>query len=176
MTILSTLTQFLESVNDVTSRYALRRLIGPLWDRQSARALNTAGLVIHGGGSPVAKTGGTDCYLLANGVLRKITAATDMPALVGTVVNATFNVFCFFIDSGGTVTSLMGTAGATLLAVKFPQFPGQKALVGFLIINPTGAGNFVGGTTALDDGTVVPNTVYVSPVAGFDPYALIGGQ
>jgi hypothetical protein len=27
-------------------------------------------------------------------------------------------------------------------------------------VHPTGTGNFVGGTTALDDGTVVPNAEY----------------
>jgi hypothetical protein len=97
-----------------------------------------------------------------------------MPALSGTVVNATFNVFCFFVDSGGTVTSAMGTAGASLAAVQFPQFPVKKTMIGFVIINPTGTGNFVGGTTALDDATVVPNAVYVSPSGGFDPACTIG--
>jgi hypothetical protein len=47
-------------------------------------------------------------------------------------------------------------------------------MVGFLIIHPSGTGNFVGGTTALDDATVVPNAVYVSPTGAFDPYAVTG--
>ncbi|MDE2020869.1 MAG: hypothetical protein KGJ13_11085, partial [Patescibacteria group bacterium] len=145
-----------------------------IFDRESTCPLNSAGLVIHGAAGTVPKTGSSDCYLIANGILQKITASTDMPALSGTVVNATFNVFCFFIDSAGTKTSAMGTAGTTLAKVVFPQFPKQKALIGFIIINPTGTGNFVGGTTALDDGTVVPNTVYVSPTGGFDPACLIG--
>jgi hypothetical protein len=68
----------------------------------------------------------------------------------------------------------MGTEGATLAAVKFPQFPNDKALIGFVIIHPTGTGNFVGGTTALDDATVVPNAVYQNSTAGFDPYVLVG--
>jgi len=152
----------------------LRKLLLPLWDRQTSRMLNTAGLVIHGAGSTLAKTGSADCYALANGILQKITAATDMPALSGTVTNATFNVFSFFIDSGGTVTSQMGTAGATLAAVKFPQVPTQKAWIGFVKINPTGTGDFVGGTTALDDATVVPTAAYISLTGGVDPYALIG--
>jgi hypothetical protein len=97
-----------------------------------------------------------------------------MPALSGTVVNGTFNVFCFFIDSAGTVTSAMGTAGATLATVVFPQKPQKKALVGLLIVNPTGTGNFVGGSTALDDATVVPTVAYVSAQGAFDPYCLIG--
>lgn len=39
-----------------------------------------------------------------------------------------------------------------------------------MIINPTGTGDFVGGTTALDDATVVPNAVYLNGNIGpFDP-------
>lgn len=153
---------------------ALRTLLTPLFDRESSNCLTSAGLVIKAGGSVLAKTGSAITYALANGVLRSVAASTDMPALSGTVTNATFNVFCFFIDSGGTVTSQMGTAGASLAAVKLPQIPLGKALLGFIIINPTGTGDFVGNTTALDDATVVPNAAYVNTVGGFDPYALTG--
>lgn len=166
--------RWLKGVLDFKSQFNLTRLFYPLFDRQTSRALNSAGLVIHGASSKVAKTGSSDFYALASGLLRKIAASTDMPALVGTVVNATFNVFCFFIDSGGTVTSQMGTAGSTLAGVVFPQFPDGKALVGFIVINPTGTGNFVGGTTNLDDATVVPNAAYISPIGGFDPACLTG--
>lgn len=168
-----TLTRWMEAVRDSTTQRNLRTILTPLFDRQTSRALSSAGLVIHGAGSKVAKTGSADTYLLANGVLQKIAASTDMPALVGTVTNADFNVFCFFVDSAGTVTSAMGTQATTLAGVVFPQFPQQKALVGFVVINPTGTGDFVGGTTALDDATVVPNAAYVSPTGGFDPYCLI---
>lgn len=168
-----TLTRYLAGTRDALTRGYLLNVLTPIFDRYSSRALSTAGLAIKAGGSTLVKSGAADCYLIANGVLRKITAATDMPALVGTVVNATFNMFCFFIDAGGTVTVAMGTAGATLAAAKFPQFPTQKTLVGFIIVAPTGAGDFVGGTTALDDATVVPGVVYVNTVSGFDPFCLI---
>lgn len=85
-----------------------------------------------------------------------------MAALAGTVTNAKFNVFAFYVDAAGTLTSAMGTEGATLTAVVFPTVATTKAVIGFVIINPTGTGNFVGGTTALDDATVVPNAVYVN--------------
>lgn len=172
--IIGTLTQYLAgAVPDGSARWNLRKILIPLFDRQSSRPLNSAGLVIKAGASALVKTGASDCYLLANGVMQKITAATDMPALVGTVVTATFNVFCFFIDSAGTKTSQMGIAGTTLAKMKFPQMPTQKALIGFIIIAPTGTGDFVGGTTALDDATVVPGAVYINGPGGFDPYALI---
>lgn len=169
-----TVSRWLEGIANSTTQWNLRRLFFPLFDSQSTLPLNSAGLVIHGAGSTLAKTGGSVFYALANGILQKVAASTDMPALSGTVTNATFNVFCFFIDSGGTTTSAMGTAGSTLANVVFPQKPSRKAMVGFVIINPTGTGDFVGGTTALDDGTVVPNAVYISPTCGFDPLALIG--
>ncbi|MCY1168491.1 hypothetical protein D9M73_84880 [compost metagenome] len=121
----------------------------------------------------MVKTGATDFYAIAKGILVKKAAATDMPALVGTVVNATFNVFSFFVDSAGTVTSAMGSAGATLAAVKFPPLPVGQAFLGFIIVNPTGTGNFVGGTTVLDDATVVPNVAYISLTAGVDPTVLL---
>lgn len=152
----------------------LRSLLTPLFDRESSNCLTSAGLVIKAGGSALAKTGAAITYALANGILRAIAAATDMPALVGTVANATFNVFCFFIDSAGTVTSQMGVAGASLAAMQFPQVPLGKAMIGFVVINPTGTGSFVGGTTALDDATVVPNAAFVNTIGGFDPYVLTG--
>lgn len=170
-----TLTRWCEALVDTKNAYAFRKVLEPVFDRMSSVALSSPGLVIHGAGSTLAKTGGSTSYFIVNGVLRSIAAATDMPALSGTVVNGTFNVFCFFIDSAGTTTSAMGTAGSTLALLTFPQFPKQKALIGFIIINPTGTGNFVGGTTALDDGTVVPNAAYVNGPEGFDPYVLIGG-
>lgn len=87
-----------------------------------------------------------------------------MPALTGINISAgKYNVVCFFIDSASVVTALAGSEGATLAAVKFPQFPVGKALVGYLVI--TYASAFTGGTTALDTAT----TVYASPVGAFDP-------
>jgi len=172
--LLDTMVRYLSQVRDQLTQRSLRALLEPVFDRMSSVALSSPGLVIHGAGSTVAKTGASDTYFIVNGILVKIAAATDMPALAGTVTNAKFNVFCFFVDQAGTKTSLMGVEGATLGALKFPQFPKQKALIGFIIVNPTGTGNFVGGTTALDDATVVPNVVYVNGPEGFDPYCLIG--
>lgn len=170
----NTLRQWIGGVPDSTLQHYLRAVLRPLFERQTSCMLSTAGLAIKAGASAIVKSGAAAAYGIANGVLQKITAATDMPALVGTVTNATFNVFCFFIDSAGTVTSQIGIAGATLAAVKFPSFPNGAALIGFIIVNPTGTGDFVGGTTALDDATVAPNVVYTNSVAGFDPACLVG--
>lgn len=135
--------------------------------------LNSGALAIKAGASAIVKIGAA-IYATATdatGAVVLVTKAinTDMAALAGTVTNAKFNVYCFFIDSAGTLTTSMGTEGATLATVVFPTFSAAKTCIGFVIINPTGTGNFVGGTTALDDATVVPNAVYVNTVGAFRP-------
>jgi hypothetical protein len=124
-------------------------------------SLSTAGLAIKAGSSAIVKAGTLSKYLV-NGTLCTLAANTDASALSGTVAADAFNVFVISVDVDGTVTSTMGTAGATIGAVKFPAIAHTSAILGFVIINPTGTGDFVGGTTALDDATVVPNAVYVN--------------
>lgn len=135
--------------------------------------LASGALAINGAGNTAAKIGSLiyACALTAAGVPTLLTKAanTVMAALAGTVTNAKFNVYCFFVDSAGTLTTLMGTEGASLATIVFPTFPDDKACIGFVIINPTGTGPFVGGTTTLDDATVVPNAVYVNTVGSFKP-------
>jgi len=149
-----------------------------LYDRLRCQMTTTAGLVITAtSGKKVPKTGAAISYGIVKGQPFSIAAGVDMPALAGTVTNAMFNVFCFFAnkaDESLTATDMesrMGIEAATMEAVKFPAFPEGKTLIGYIIINPTGTGNFVGNTTALDDATVAPGTIYISPVGGFDPSA-----
>ena len=138
-----------------------------------AQLLNSGALAIKAGGSAIVKIGAAiyATAVDAAGAVVLVTKAanTDMAALAGTVTADMFNVYCFFVDSAGTLTTSMGTEGATLGAVVFPTFSNTKTCIGFLIVNPTGTGNFVGGTTALDDVTVVPNAVYVNTVGAFRP-------
>lgn len=141
-------------------------------DRLGNRNISSPGLVIKTGGSAIVKAGSAFDAILSDGKIGRLivkAANTDMAALAGTVVNATHNVFAFFIDKSGTLTSAMGIAGASAAAVTFPPVPAGKACLGYIRVNPTGTGNFVGGTTALDDATVVPNVVYVNIVGPFDP-------
>lgn len=164
----ATLYQIANLFKDERNGRYLRKALGELWRGQSSVALNSAGLVIHGSTSTLAKTGASDFYAIAKGTLVKIAASTDMPALVGSITAANFNVFSFFIDNAGTVTVAMGTEATTIAGVKFPPKPDDKALVGFLLV--TYASTFVGGTTALDTAT----TVYFSPTAPFDQTLLVG--
>lgn len=166
--MLDTMTRLLAGITSSQDRTALRRILRSLVDRYSSQPLTSAGLVIHGSASTLAKTGSADFYASVQGILVKIAAATDMPALTGINIGAgAFGVACFFVDNAGVVTAAGGTPGATLGAVVFPTPPDGKALVGFLII--TYASAFTGGTTALDTAT----TVYVSPLGPFDPTVLV---
>jgi hypothetical protein len=164
--------QWLSHFADTNQRKALESLLNPIADRSSSVMLGSAALVIKAGSSALVKAGAA-FVASVQGVLVTKAINTDMAALSGTVANAAFNVYAFFIDSAGTLTSAMGTAGATLATVKFPPIPVGKTLIGFITINPTGTGDFVGGTTALDDGTVVPTAVYVNVQNSFDPTMLL---
>lgn len=167
-----TVSRYLAAMQTPGDREALRPLLNALADRLSSQTLTSAGLAIKAGGSAIVKAGSV-VYALANGIPVTKAANTDMAALSGTVTNAKFNVFAFYIDSAGTLTSVMGAEGAALANVKFPPTPQGKAMLGFVLINPTGTGGFVGGTTALDDATVVPNAVYVNTQGAFDPNVLL---
>lgn len=159
----ATVSQYLAAIPDNTIERAILVPLSAIADRMSSQATATAGLIISAGGSPLAKTGAVAFQGVANGKPVTIAASVNMPALVGSITAASFNVFCFFIDSAGVVTVTMGKEGTTLQKVTFPQFPAGKALVGYLTV--TYASAFVGGTTPLDTAT----TVYISPVGAFDP-------
>jgi len=168
MTMYSTVTQFLSGVAAERDRNAVFQVASPLADRYNSVATSTAGLVVTGtSGTKVPKIGAVAFQGIAAGVPVAIAAATDMPALSGSITAAYYNIFCFFIESASVVTSAMGTEAATLAGVKFPQFPTGKALVGYITV--TYASAFVGNTTSLNTAT----TVYISPTGAFDPNVVI---
>lgn len=164
-----TITQHLAGMAGETNRKSIRVPLKAIGDRLSSQTLTSAGLRIKGGSASAIVQANTVTYAIAKGVPVTKAAATDMAALVGTVTNTKFNVFCHFIDSAGTLTTAIGIEGTTLAAVTFPSIPEQKAMIGFVVINPTGTGNFVGGTTVLDDATVVPNAAFINTIGAFDP-------
>lgn len=172
---LNTLTRWLQAFSNYPFHWALRKVILPLYDRQTSAYLDPpAGpnLQIVGAGNTAAKNG-TAFFYLANGVLNTIAANTSMPALAGTILQNNFGGWAFFADSGGNLSSLFMNQAAALSGVTFPQFPMGKCFFGFLTANPTAA-NFVGGTTALDAAST--NVVYHNATEAIDPYCLIGGQ
>lgn len=153
------------TLSDQKLRNALGEIQGSIVDQ----VLNSGGLAI-GTSSKKAVLIANTIYALVAGILVKKTTAEI--ALSGTVTADMFNVYVLSIDSAGTVTATMGTEGATIGAVVFPAIPDDSAVIGFVIVNPTGTGNFVGATTDLDDATVVPNAVYINTVGTFNPNVL----
>jgi len=163
----NTIRQYLKGVAGEISRRNLEFILRPIADRQSSVVVASANLVIKAGGSALAKTGSTATVAFVQGVPVSIAAATDMPALVGTVTANSFNFFAFFVDKAGTKTVAMGIEGTALALAKFPPIPEGKACIGFLIV--THSSTFTGGTTPLDTAT----TIYCSPTGAFDPTILI---
>lgn len=164
-----TISNFLAGVASTLDRRAIRVPLNAIGDRMSSQTLNTAALRILGGSaSPIVQTNAA-ALIIANAKLVKLATATSLPALSGSVANGTFNVFIFTIDQAGNLFTQMGQASTSLLGVIFPQMTQGRAMLGFVVINPTGTGAFVGGTTALDDATVVPNAVFANTLGAFDP-------
>ena len=99
-------------------------------------------------------------YSVGNSLFAKA-ATDDFWTLTGfDCTNALFNKCLLCIDTAGAMQIGAGTEAATAAAVVLPDTPANSCVVAVLQVNPTGTGNFVGGTTDLDDGTVVPNAAY----------------
>jgi hypothetical protein len=135
--------------------------------------LSTGGLAIGTSSKKAVKNASTIQAMVGGVLVSKTTAET---ALAGTVAADKFNVYVLFINASGTLSIVMGTAGDTLAEVVVPTSNATRAMVGYVIVNPTGTGDFVGGTTDLDDGTVVPNAVYVNTLGAVAQADLIAGQ
>lgn len=148
----------------------LRHVANPL----SSQTLASAALRIKGGSASALVQTNAVSYYLAGGVLVKVATSTDLAALSGTVTNALFGGWAHYIDSAGTTTSVYLGQGSTLSRVTFPEQSLSKALIGLTLVNPTGTGDFVGGTTVLDDATVVPNVAFINTLGAVDPSVLLG--
>lgn len=171
---LNPLSRWLESISSMPFYWAMRKIMNPVYDRMTSTIFNPAGaaIVISAGGATTAKTGAADVYGMANGVIFKITAATVLPVLVGTIPTNSFGGYAWVVDQAGTITTVAMTSGTTLALMQFPQIPVGKAVLGMVMLNPTTA-PFVGGTTLLDAANT--NAVYISFNEGFDPWCLVGG-
>jgi len=165
-----TITQYLANVMSERDRAFLRAVLAPIGDRLSTQALTNSTLVQSGTTTKV-KTGAADSYFSVKGKLVKIAAATDMAVLSGVISDAKINVFCFYVDVAGNLTSAMGTEATALVDVVFPVTPEGKCLVGYVQITCSG-GAFTGGS---NDVATAGNftVVFVSPTGAFDPSVLL---
>ncbi len=171
--MIDTLTRFLSGIASAKDRAALQAVLAPVFDRLSCATFQSAALRIKGGSASAIVQTNAAWYGVVGGKLVTKATAQDCPALVGTVTNTRFNVFAVFMDSAATLTTVMGVEATTLANVTFPPIPVGKAVVGYVVINPTGTGNFLGGTTNLDDATVAPNAVFINTIGPFDPTILV---
>ena len=166
-----TITRYLNgSTLPERARAHLLAVLRPQADNDSTTGLTVSTIVQS---SLTAAMGAADSYFLVQGTLVKISANTILTALTSAMVIAdgSIGVFCWYVDSAGTVTVAFGTPATTLAAVKFPAKPEGKALVGFALVTCSG-GAFTGATSSL--GTAGNFTVvFVSPVGAFDPSVLI---
>jgi hypothetical protein len=100
---------------------------------------------------------------LIDGVFYSKAATDNFWVLTGfTCTNALYNKCLLCIDASGNMQIAAGTEAATANAVTLPTIPASYAVVGVVQVHPTGTGNFTGGTTELDDATVVPNATYTN--------------
>lgn len=158
-----------KSINFPNTRDEMEDLFDKLQRAMTNVNLVAGDIGIKGGSASPTLAFSADLYYLVDGV-HKTKAAGDCAALSGTVTNAKYNVFVHTIDAAGTLRARMGTEAASFAAIVFPTIPDGEVVYGFVVIHPTGTGSFVGGTTDLDDATVVPNYVAVNVTAPFAPY------
>jgi len=165
------LAPLLASLPDKNVAATLSNIFTGLYERMRCVLFTTSALT-GGTASATAVTAAT-ATLIVGGILRQVASGTSMAALVGTVTNAAYNVFVFSVDKSGVLYTQMGVQSTALTGVKFPSVQENRTVLGFIIIHPTGAGNFVGGTTAFDSVTVVPNATFINTIGAFDPSATI---
>ena len=151
------LTNYTNAMSCSSDGISVNQMVKPLYDGLSSHCLTSAGLVIKAGGGLLVKAGSA-FWAMADGVLVNKAANTDMAALSGTILPLTHNVFCFFIDKAGTLTSAMGTTSLTASgysAIVFPPMPEKKAMIGFVYVAGHATNTFIGndGTAGVLDGT-----------------------
>jgi hypothetical protein len=121
--ITDTLTHYLQAFGDTTRRVESSGSCSRSLIARPAEPLSTAGLVIKAGGSALAKSGGKRLLPLANGILQKITAATDMPALVRDCHQRQVQCVLLLYRLCGDQDLADGYCGHDAGSVKFPQLP-----------------------------------------------------
>ena len=88
-------------------------------------------------------------------------ATDDLWTLTGfDCTNAMYNKCLLCVDDQGAMQIGAGTEAATAAGVVLPATPADSCVVAVLQVHPTGTGDFVGGTTELDDATVIPTATF----------------
>lgn len=147
--------------SESTSNQNLRGVLEELQGAAVDVCMTDPGLAIGTSANTSVKIANTVYANIAGVMVKKTTAEVALTATTHNVTADLFRIFALTLNADGDVTVTAGTEGASLTLATWPTIPSDEAIIGFLIINPTGTGNFVAATTALDDATVVPNAVYI---------------
>lgn len=125
-------------------------------------ATNPGGMVIKSGASALTKSAKAMSTIVSGAPGTATAANLDAAAFSGTTANLAYALYVFRVATDGTtVTTAKSADAATLSAIVWPTAGASTVLTyGAVLIHPTGVGGFVGGTTALDDATVIPNAIY----------------
>lgn len=145
----------LNRMTPAAKRALMGDVLADLINSLQNRVVQQATLAIKAGSSAIVRTTTPLLYKVGDELLRK--AAGDLSALVGTLATAKSAAWAFYIDGSGTVTTAAKTADATthdaaLALVTAP--PVGKIMFGVVVIDNATGSNFVGGTTALDVGSL----------------------
>lgn len=165
---MQTIKQRLLGVPDALARLELLQAFFSLFSNQ---VVAPPTLAIKAAGGVLARTT-TACFALVGGVLVKIAANTDMPALTGvSIPNGSKQIVGFATDAAGTLSLLAGNVAATVGALQFPAVPVGQVALGYLIIENGTGSTFTGGTTALDAASLT--VTYANMVDGLSPLTVL---
>jgi len=167
-------------MGDRLAQKELHACLDGVYARMSNQIISgSPGLVQKADNSAVCKAGSA-FVAVVNGKLVAKAADTDMAALSGTITAAGYyNVYCFFMDDAGTLTTLMGKESTTLANVKFPLIPNNKVMVGGVLIKSAAANAFVGGDGTngqleiTDAGTDPAEIYFLNGCGMVDPTAIL---
>lgn len=141
-----------------------------LWYIGNNQALSSFG-VTFGAAALLFKTGAAASIAAAAGVLQKIAASTNFPALTGLNLATGGKVYLiFYVDALGNLGQVAGAQSTTVGGCTFPVIPLNTAVVGSALLE-NATNPFVGGTTALDAAGVTltfgGNPDSILPVSSF---------
>lgn len=155
----------LTTSHDALGQQSLRNVLLAYQKGHMNVSFQSVALAITGGGAATVSRGAAFKGIVEGQPVTSAGAGA-LPALSGTILDGKYNVFCFYVSKAGAFSTLMGTAGATPDLIVWPTTPSGTAMIGFVLILTTGA-NFVGGTTALDAGTVT--ATYYNVIGSWEP-------
>jgi hypothetical protein len=155
-----------------TSSEDIRNALEKLQINAVDSVLSSAALAIGSSSKAKVKIVNTFYYIIDGVLYSKTSAEVAFTATSHDVAADKFAVFVLSIDAAGTVTMTKSADADSLAEIVLPAVPADEVVVGMVIINPTGTGNFDASTTELDDATVVPNAVYINTAYPFNQNAL----